>query len=124
MSNPRHDHDLALLAAGYDTGFWDEYGRPRPGPMTSPNGGPSQDNQSPSTPAKNPSNQPDPKDQPLHHVQGLDLDRAAQAQHQWVRLRLLRRKLRRGAPIWALLVAFMFARSIGARPEEQSGEGR
>src|SRR4029077_17715940 len=31
---------------------------------------------------------------------------------------------RRGAPIWALLVAFMFARSIGARPEEQSGEGR
>ena len=32
MSNPRHDHDLALLAAGYDTGFWDEYGRPAPWP--------------------------------------------------------------------------------------------
>jgi hypothetical protein len=30
MTNPRHDHDLALLAAGYDTGFWDEYGRPAP----------------------------------------------------------------------------------------------
>ena len=32
MSNPRHDHDLGLLAAGYDTGFWDEYGRPAPWP--------------------------------------------------------------------------------------------
>ena len=32
MSNPRHDHDLALLAAGYHTGFWDEYGRPAPWP--------------------------------------------------------------------------------------------
>ena len=32
MSNPRHDHDLALLAAGYHTGFWDEYGRSAPWP--------------------------------------------------------------------------------------------
>jgi len=32
MSNPRHDHDLALLAAGHDTGFWDEHGRPAPWP--------------------------------------------------------------------------------------------
>src|SRR4029079_12143421 len=94
---------------------------PRTGPMTSPNGGPSQDNQSPSTPAKNPSNQPDPKDQPLHHVQGLDLDRAAQAQHQWVRLRLLRRKLRRGAPIWALLVAFTLQDRLGHALRSSAG---
>jgi hypothetical protein len=32
MTNPRHDHALALLAAGYDTGIWDEYGRPAPWP--------------------------------------------------------------------------------------------
>ena len=36
MSNPRHDHDLALLAAGYHTGFWDEYGRPAPWPDGDP----------------------------------------------------------------------------------------
>jgi hypothetical protein len=27
MTNPRHDHDLALPAAGYDTGIWDQYGQ-------------------------------------------------------------------------------------------------
>jgi hypothetical protein len=32
MTTPRHDHDLALLAAGHDTGFWDEPGRPAPWP--------------------------------------------------------------------------------------------
>ena len=32
MSNPRHNHDLALLAAGHDADFWDEYGRPAPWP--------------------------------------------------------------------------------------------
>jgi hypothetical protein len=38
---------------------------------------------------------------------------AAQAQHQSVRLRLLRRTLRRGAPIWALLVAFALQDRLG-----------
>jgi hypothetical protein len=73
MTNPRHDHDLALLAAGYDTGFWDEYGRPAPWPDDITEWRPVTGQQTPSTPAKNPSNQLISKDQPLHHVQGLDL---------------------------------------------------
>ena len=32
MTNPQHDHDLALLTAGHDTGFWDEHGNPAPWP--------------------------------------------------------------------------------------------
>jgi hypothetical protein len=32
MTTPHRDHDLALLAAGHDTGFWDEHGRPAPRP--------------------------------------------------------------------------------------------
>lgn len=32
MTNPKRDHDRALLAAGYDTGFWDENGNPAPWP--------------------------------------------------------------------------------------------
>ncbi|MCU6479521.1 hypothetical protein [Arthrobacter sp. A2-55] len=28
----QREHDLALLAAGYDTGWWDEHGRPAPWP--------------------------------------------------------------------------------------------
>jgi hypothetical protein len=49
---------------------------------------------------------------------------AAQAPHQSVRLRLLRRKFRRGAPNLGTPCSICAARSIGARPEEQSGEGR
>ncbi|WP_299170032.1 hypothetical protein [uncultured Arthrobacter sp.] len=30
-TSPR-DQDLALLAAGYETGWWDEHGRPAPWP--------------------------------------------------------------------------------------------
>ena len=32
MTNPQRDHDLARLAAGYETGFWDEHGVPAPWP--------------------------------------------------------------------------------------------
>jgi hypothetical protein len=32
MTDPQHDNDLALLAAGRDTGFWDERGNPAPWP--------------------------------------------------------------------------------------------
>jgi hypothetical protein len=32
MTNPNLAADLALLAAGHDTGFWDEHGRPAPWP--------------------------------------------------------------------------------------------
>jgi hypothetical protein len=32
VTNPQHDHDQALLAAGHDTGFWDETGNPAPTP--------------------------------------------------------------------------------------------
>jgi hypothetical protein len=74
MTTPHRDHDLALLAAGHDTGFWDEHGRPLPGPMTSTNGAPPRANPSPSNLQNNPSNQLISKDQPLHHVQGLDLE--------------------------------------------------
>jgi hypothetical protein len=32
MTDPQHDNDLAVLAAGHDTGFWDEHGNPAPWP--------------------------------------------------------------------------------------------
>ena len=34
MTRPghQHEHDLALLTAGYETGFWDDHGQPAPWP--------------------------------------------------------------------------------------------
>lgn len=65
--------NAALHTTGAETGFWDDQGRPAPGPTTSTNGGPPPPNPSAPNPEKNPSNQPISKDQPIHHVQGLDL---------------------------------------------------
>lgn len=30
--NAQRDHDLALLAVGHETGWWDDHGRPAPWP--------------------------------------------------------------------------------------------
>jgi len=47
--------------------------------------------------------------------------RTPQVQHQYVRLRLLRCKLRRGAPIWALLVAFTLQDRLGHTLRSRAG---
>ena len=72
MTNPQHDHDLALLAAGHDTGFWDEHGNPAPWPDDIERRQARQRRtHHPRTRRATLLNQPDSKDQPIHHVQGL-----------------------------------------------------
>ena len=81
MTTPHRDHDLALLAAGHDTGFWDEHGRPAPWPDDIDEWRPATSEPITLEPANNPTNQLISKDQPLHHVQGLD------PRGRWVRCR-------------------------------------
>ncbi len=68
----RARHNTALHNDNIETGFWDEHGRPAPGPTISTNSSPKPATPPTTSPPNKPSNQHNSKDQPLHHFQGLD----------------------------------------------------
>ena len=76
MPDPTSGDLDRALAAGHDTGFWDDHGRPAPWPddideWRPATGEPITVEPRRTTLLTNPTS----KDQPLHHVQGLDPSR-------------------------------------------------
>jgi len=65
-TSSQHHHDLALLTAGHDTGWWDEHGRPAPWPddVWLPDGSINPDWQ---TSSDNPTEEPQPADPSENH---------------------------------------------------------
>jgi hypothetical protein len=76
MTTPRgqRDHDLAILAAGGDTGWWDEHGQPAPFPddFFDPDNGWRQTPTTPTPPPPNRPSNPQNEGSRIHHSKGLD----------------------------------------------------
>jgi len=66
----RAARNAALFADNIETGFWDDQGRPAPGPDDIGEWTPGTNEPAPRTPASRPSSGHDSKTQPSHHSQG------------------------------------------------------